>query len=71
MILNFEKKKSQSFGAQKTSTVKFPKSFLRFQTKEHVLSVNKSQITGQNAFNGKNFDAKENHELSKNEKTYF
>ena len=51
--------------------MKFPKSFLRFQTKEHVLSVNKSQITGQNAFNGKNFDAKENHELSKNEKTYF
>ena len=41
---------------------------MRFQTEEHVLSVNKSEITGQNTFNGDVFEVKDNHEWSKDEK---
>ena len=45
--------------------------FLRFQTKELVLRPNKSEITGQNAFNGNPFEIEDNHESSKDEKTWF
>ena len=57
--------------AQQTSTVKIPKFFLSFQTEERVLRVNKSEITGQNAFNGDLFEIEDNHESSKDEKTWF
>ena len=45
--------------------------FLRFQTKERVLRVNKSNITGENAFDGDLFAIEDNHESSKDEKTWF
>ena len=45
--------------------------FLRFQTEERVLRVNKSEITGENAFNGDLFEIEDNHESSKDEKTWF
>ena len=44
---------------------------MRSQTEERILSVNKSEITGQNAFHGDLFEIKENHESSKNEKIRF
>ena len=37
--------------ADKASTVKLPAFCLRFATEECVLRVNKSEITGENAFN--------------------
>ena len=43
--------------------------FLRFQTEEQVLRVNKSEITGENAFNGDLFETENNHESSKDAKT--
>ena len=45
--------------------------FLRFQTEERVLRVNKSKITGENTFNGNDFEIEGNHESSKDEKTLF
>ena len=50
---------------------KLPASFLRFQTEEGVLRVNKSQITGENTFNGDHFEIEGNHGSSKYEKTLF
>ena len=47
---------------------------MRFQTEEHVLRVNKSKITGENAFHGDLFETEDNHESIKPEKlgfTYF
>ena len=44
---------------------------MRFQTEGGILSVNKIEITGQNAFHGDLFEIKENHESSKNEKNWF
>ena len=46
--------------------MKYLISFLRFQTKEHVLRVNKSEITGESAFNGDLFDVEDNHESGNN-----
>ena len=57
--------------AQQTSTVKISALFLTFQTKEHVLRVNKSEITGENAFNGDLFEIGDNYESSKGKKTWF
>ena len=56
---------------QQTSTVKISAFFLRFQTKECILRVNKSEITGENAFNGELFEIDDNHESSKDKKTWF
>ena len=56
---------------QQTSTVKLPTFFWRFQTKERVLKVNKSKITGKNTFNGYHFDIEGDHESSKDKKTLF
>ena len=56
--------------AQQTSTLKLPAFFWRFQNKERVLRVNKSKITGENTFNGNNFDSEGNHGSSKDEKTF-
>ena len=53
---------------QQTSTVKLPAFFLRFQTKECILRVNKSDITGENTFNGDLFEIDDNHESSKDKK---
>ena len=54
---------------QQTSTVKLPTLFFRFQTKERVLRVNKSEITGENAFNADLLEIEDNHESIK--KTWF
>ena len=52
----------QFAAAPETSAVKFSVLFFRFQTKEHVLKVNKGEITGENAFNGGLFEIEDNHE---------
>ena len=51
--------------------MKLPAIFLSFQTEERILRVNKSEITGENAFNGNLFEIEDNHESSKDEKTWF
>ena len=56
---------------QQTSTVKLPAFFLRFQTGERILKVNKSKITVKNTFNGDHFETEGNHESIKDEKTFF
>ena len=56
---------------QQTSTVELTAFFFSFQTEERVLRVNKSEITGGNAFNGDLFEIKDNHESSKDEKPWF
>ena len=55
----------------KTSTVKIPAYFWRFQTEERVLRVNKSKITGENTFNGDNFEIEDNHESTEDDQTLF
>ena len=55
----------------KTSTVKLPAYFWRFQTEEFVLRVNKSKITGENTFNGDHFEIEDNHESTEDEQTLF
>ena len=60
----------QFAAAQQTSTVKLPAFFLRFQTKERILRVNESEITGENAFNRDLFETEDNHESIKDEKTW-
>ena len=56
---------------QQTSTAKLPAFFLRFQTKERILRVNKSKITCENTFNGDHFEIEGNHGSSKDEKLLF
>ena len=56
---------------QQTSPVKLPVFFFRFQTKERVLRVNKTKITGENTFNGYYFEIETNHESSEDEITLF
>ena len=45
--------------------------FLKFLTAEHFLRVNESEITGENAFNENRFEIEDNHESSKDGKTWF
>ena len=45
--------------------------FLRIQTKELVLSVNKSKITGENTFNGDHCEIGGNHGSGKDKKGLF
>ena len=52
---------------QQTSTVKLLAFCLRFQSKEPLISVKESEITGQNTFHGDLFEMKDNHESSKDE----
>ena len=40
---------------------------MRFQTKEHILRVDKSDITVENAFHGDLFENQDNRESRKNE----
>ena len=51
--------------------MKLPAFFLRFQTGEPVLRVNKGKTTGENTFNGDYFGIEGKHESSKDEKTLF
>ena len=44
---------------------------MSFQTEEHIVRVNKSEITGENVFNGDVFGIEDNHESSNDEKTWF
>ena len=44
---------------------------LRFERKEHVLKVNKSEITGENTFKGDLCETEANHDSSKDEETLF
>ena len=48
-----------------------PAFFWRLQTKESVLSVNKSKNTGEKTFNEHDFDIESNHELIKDKKNIF
>ena len=60
--------------AQQISTVKLPRLFQRFQTKQPVLKVNKSKITAANTFNGDTFETECNSESNnqiKMEKQFF
>ena len=45
--------------------------FLRFQTKQRVLRVNKSEITGENTFDGDHFEIEANHDSSQDKETLF
>ena len=45
--------------------------FLRSQTEERVLSVDRNQITGENTFNGDHCEIEGNHESSKDEKVFW
>ena len=45
--------------------------FLRFQTAERVPSVNKSEINGENTFNGDYFQIEANHESTDDEESLF
>ena len=47
---------------QQSSAAKFPALFLRFQTEEHVLRVNKSKITIENTFNEDHLEIEGKHE---------
>ena len=54
---------------QQTSAVKFLAFCLRLLTEELVLRVDKSEITGENAFHGDFSEIEDNHEARKDEKT--
>ena len=54
---------------QQTSTLTLPEFFLRLQSEEGVLAVNKSKIIGENTFNGDHFQIEGNHGSSKSEET--
>ena len=56
---------------QQTNTVKIITFFLRFQTKELVLRVNKSEITGENTFNADHFETEANHDSINDKETLF
>ena len=45
--------------------------FLRFETEEHVVRVNKSEITGENTIKVYHFEIEGNHESNKVEETFF
>ena len=61
----------QVTAAQQTSTVKLSTISLRFQSKDHVLRIKKSKITGENTLNGDHFKIKSNYETTKDKKLYF
>ena len=50
--------------------MKLPAFFLKFETEECVLRVNKSEITGENTFNVDYFGIKGNRESIKTEQTF-
>ena len=58
----------QFAAAQHRSTVKLPRICLKFQTKEPIVSVNKSEITDENGFHEDIFEIEDNHESRKDEK---
>ena len=56
---------------QQTSTVKLLVFYLRLQTEERDRRINKSEMTGENAFHADLFGIDDNHEASKDKKTWF
>ena len=62
---------NQFAAAEETSTVKLPAFFLRFETEERVLRVDKSEITGENTFHEDLFDIEDNHKEGNDKKTWF
>ena len=56
---------------QQTSTVKLLVFYLRLQTEERNRRINKSEMTGENAFHADLFEIDDNHEASKDKKTWF
>ena len=56
---------------QQTSTVKLLVFYLRLQTEERDRRINKSEMTGENAFHADLFEIDDNHEASKDKKTWF
>ena len=61
----------QFAAAQDARTIKLAAICLRFQTEERILSVNKSEITRENAFHGDLLEIEDNHEGIKDTKTLF
>ena len=61
----------QFAAAQETSTLNLLAFFLRFQTEERVLRLNKSKITGENNFNKDHFGIEDNYGSRKDKKTLF
>ena len=61
----------QLAAGQETSTVNLLAFFLRLKTEKCALGVNKSEITGENPFNGDLVEIEGSHESSKDEKTRF
>ena len=55
--------------AQQTGMLKLLVFFLRFETEEHVLGINKSNFTGETTFNGNHFGIEGNHDSNKRQKT--
>ena len=55
---------------QPTSILKLPAFFLRFQSEERVLEVNKKKINGENTFNGDSFEIEGSHGSSNDRKNF-
>ena len=53
---------------QQRSTVKLPSAFSRFQSEEHVLTINKSEITSENGSIGDFSETEDNHRSYKQRK---
>ena len=51
--------------------MKVPAGYFIFQTKEHLLTVNKSEITSEHAFTQNFFGIEDNNELSEDKNTWF
>ena len=57
--------------AQQTSTMKLPTFYLRLQTEERVLSIDKGEITRENAFHGDLCEIEDKHKKGTGEETWF
>ena len=56
---------------QQTSTVKLPVFYQRLLTEKRDRRINKSEMTGENAFHADLFEIEDNHEASNGKKTWF
>ena len=54
-----------------TSIVEITAFYLIYETEEHVLRVNKSEITGENSFNGDHFEIETKYYWNKDEGPLF
>ena len=57
--------------AQQTSTMKLPTFYLRLQTEERFLSINRGEITGENAFHVDLCEIEDKYKKGKGEETWF